>query len=188
MANNGINVGDKVYWSPVAGHETHASGIVFTVVGTTSMDSVVEIQSQDYERGIRISVFNSALTKITEKENKMKIGPYEVTITSPNSARVGCQDVTREDVQKVLEGMDVYKTPKVGSFVKVVKSRYDDSRLGEYGKVVELAPPATGFAQEYAVEFPRPSRNRMGATSGNRQVIAAGQGGWYNACHLEVVG
>ncbi len=92
----------------------------------------------------------------------MKIGEYEVKIVSNETATVGCQVVTQEQVTELLNLMVHWKPAqsfKVGDFVRVrddAESKMDDryrrvqELRGKYGRVVTTGGFASG---EFGIEF-----------------------------------
>lgn len=111
----------------------------------------------------------------------MKIGDYEVTILSKESAKVGCTTVSRDDVRRIAEAMDTYNPPfKVGDFVRVSRDGFD--RHAQVGKIVSFGDPSIGTV---AVEFPLMGED-SGATHNGKRVVARGHGSWFDIKYLEL--
>jgi hypothetical protein len=94
----------------------------------------------------------------------MKIGQHEVKVLSKSVVKVGCQEVTRNQLNELLILLDNYVEPptfKSGEFVKVVsENKHKDSHkfVGKYGKIGLYDDKSCS----YEVEFAEPCANIVG--------------------------
>ena len=119
----------------------------------------------------------------------MKIGDYEVAFLSKDSLKVGCQEVTREELNQLIEGLDNYVKIEVGDYVRVKITRPQhqepeatDAIDGAYGIARFINPRGTEVAVEFARRYPIP-----GATGYGMKLVAPGHGLWVYLENLELV-
>lgn len=108
------------------------------------------------------------------------LGDHLVKKISPTELEVGCQRVTREDLEDLVYTMETEREEKKIKVGDYVASKVDCGvvRLGECGRVVKIVTPEPCIL----VDFPVFNRAR---SSGTHYGIHKGHGVWLDTCELE---
>lgn len=104
--------------------------------------------------------FSNRHRKLLGGEKQMRIGEHEVTVLSRNKVKVGCQEVSREQITNIQILMAAWEPPKskfeLGDFVRVlavdIENYSSEKRVGLSGKVVAIGWKC-GKPDDIGVEF-----------------------------------